>query len=108
MEDLFPSRQGRPSVPASVIGSVLVLVLQALQGLSDRETAEALTFDLRWKPACGYGLTDTAFHPSTLTYWRRRRAASKNPHRNGSDRRSHRRNRCPAGQAPPGSGFKGS
>lgn len=79
MEDLFPSRRGRPSVPASVIGSVLVL--QALQGLSDRETAEALTYDLRWKAACGYGLTDTAFHPSTLTYWRRRLAASKNPHR---------------------------
>jgi transposase len=79
MEDLFPSRRGRPSVPAPVIGSVLVL--QALQGLSDRETAEALTYDLRWKAACGYGLTDTAFHPSTLTYWRRRLAASPNPHR---------------------------
>jgi IS5 family transposase len=79
MEDLFPSRRGRPSVPAPVIGSVLVL--QALQGLSDRETAEALTYDLRWKAACGYGLTDTAFHPSTLTYWRRRLAASSNPHR---------------------------
>lgn len=79
MEDLFQSRRGRPSVPAAVIGSVLVL--QALQGLSDRETAEALTYDLRWKAACGYGLTDTAFHPSTLTYWRRRLAASKNPHR---------------------------
>lgn len=79
MEDLFPSRRGRPSVPAPVIGSVLVL--QALQGLSDRETAEALTYDLRWKAACGYGLTDTAFHPSTLTYWRRRLAASGNTHR---------------------------
>ena len=77
MEDLFPSRRGRPSVPAPVIGSVL----QALQGLSDRETAEALTFDLRWKAACGYGLTDTAFHPSTLTYWRKRLAASSDPHR---------------------------
>lgn len=79
MEDLFPSRRGRPSVPAPVIGSVLVL--QALQGLSDRETAEALTFDLRWKAACGYGLTDTAFHPSTLTYWRKRLAGSGDPHR---------------------------
>ncbi|XAS74155.1 IS1182 family transposase [Micrococcaceae bacterium Sec5.1] len=79
MEDLFPSRRGRPSVPAPVIGSVLVL--QALQGLSDRETAEALRYDLRWKAACGYGLTDTAFHPSTLTYWRRRLAGSGNPHR---------------------------
>jgi hypothetical protein len=79
MEDLFPSQRGRPSVPAPVIGSVLVL--QALQGLSDRETAEALTYDLRWKSACGYGLTDAAFHPSTLTYWRKRLASSGNPHR---------------------------
>lgn len=79
MEDLFPSRRGRPSIPASVIGSVLVL--QTLEGLSDRQTAEALTFDLRWKAACGYGLTDTAFHPSVLTYWRKRLAASEHPHR---------------------------
>ena len=79
MEDLFPSKRGRPSIPAPVIGSVMVL--QALQGLSDRETADVLTFDLRWKAACGYGLTETAFHPTTLTYWRKRLAASKNPHR---------------------------
>jgi IS5 family transposase len=79
MEDLFPSRRGRPSVPASVIGSVLVL--QALEGLSDRGTAEALTYDLRWKAACGYGLNETAFHHTTLTYWRKRLAASERPHR---------------------------
>jgi hypothetical protein len=54
MEDLFPSQRGRPSVPAPVIGSVLVL--QALQGLSDRETAEALTYDLpAFEGRCGYG-----------------------------------------------------
>lgn len=79
MEDLFPMRRGRPSIPASVIGSVLVL--QALEGLSDRGTAEALTFDLRWKAACGFGLTQTSFHASTLTYWRKRLAASERPHR---------------------------
>ncbi|BAS08937.1 transposase IS4 family protein [Arthrobacter sp. Hiyo4] len=62
MEDLFPSKRGRPSIPAPVIGAVLVL--QALEGLSDRATAEALTFDLRWKAACGYGLNEAAFHPS--------------------------------------------
>lgn len=79
MEDLFPSKRGRPSVPAPVIGSVLVL--QALHGLSDREAAEALTYDLRWKAACGYALTDAAFHPTTLVYWRKRLAASAGPHR---------------------------
>lgn len=78
-DDLFPSRRGRPSVPGEVIATVLVL--QALQGLSDREAVEALTFDLRWKAACGLAVTDTAFDPSTLTYWRRRLAASKRPER---------------------------
>jgi hypothetical protein len=39
-----------------------------------------LTYDLRWKAACGYGLTDAAFRPSTLSYWRKRVASSGNPH----------------------------
>ncbi len=78
-EDLFPSGRGRPSVPADVIASVMVL--QTLHSLSDRETADAVTFDLRWKAACGFALTQTAFHPTVLTYWRRRLAASERPHR---------------------------
>ena len=77
--DLFPTRRGRPSVPPEVVATVLVL--QALHGLSDREAVEALTFDLRWKAACGLAITDTAFDPSTLTYWRRRLAASERPDR---------------------------
>src|SRR5665647_1811225 len=68
--DLFTSGRGRPSIPADVIASVMVL--QALHGLSDRQTAEAVTFDLRWKAACGFAVTETGFHPSVLTYWRRR------------------------------------
>ncbi|MEJ1180424.1 MULTISPECIES: transposase [unclassified Pseudarthrobacter] len=91
MEDLFPSQRGRPSVSAAVIGSALVL--QTLQGLSDRETAEALTYDLRWKVACGHGLTDAAFHPSMVTYWRRRLASSGNPQ--GSWRPSPKSSRKP-------------
>ncbi|MGY2746848.1 IS1182 family transposase [Arthrobacter sp. UYCu723] len=78
-EDLFPSGRGRPSTPADVIASVMVL--QTLHNLSDRETAEALTFDLRWKAACGFGLDQGAFHPTVLTYWRRRLAKSDRPHR---------------------------
>ena len=38
--DLFPSGRGRPSVPADVIATVMVL--QALEGLSDREASQAL------------------------------------------------------------------
>src|SRR3954467_8163207 len=77
--DLFPSRLGRPSEPADVVATVLVL--QALQGLSDREAAEALTFDLRWKAACGGPVAAAGFHPTVLTYWRRRLAASQRPNR---------------------------
>src|SRR5665647_2446492 len=77
--DLFTSGRGRPSILADVIASVMVL--QALHGLSDRQTAEAVTFDLRWKAACGFAVTETGFHPSVLTYWRRRIAASDRPHR---------------------------
>lgn len=77
--DLFPSRRGRPSVPAEVMASVITL--QALHGLSDNETVEAVTFDLRWKAACGLAITAGAFHSTTLTYWRRRLAASDRPNR---------------------------
>ncbi len=77
--DLFPSRRGRPSVPAEVMASVITL--QALHGLSDNETVDAVTFDLRWKAACGLPITVGAFHSTTLTYWRRRLAASDHPNR---------------------------
>jgi IS5 family transposase len=77
--DLFPSGRGRPSIPGEVIASVIVL--QALYGHSDREAVEALTFDLRWKAACGYAIDAKGFDPSTLTYWRRRLAASDRPQR---------------------------
>jgi len=52
--DLFPSGRGRPSAPASVMASVMVL--QALQDCSDAEAAEAARCDLRWKVACGFPL----------------------------------------------------
>jgi hypothetical protein len=77
--DLFPSALGRPSVPADVVASVLVL--QALEGRSDREAVEALTFDLRWKAACGLPVAAAGFHPTVLTYWRRRLAGSSRPQR---------------------------
>jgi IS5 family transposase len=77
--DLFPTGRGRPSVPADVMASVITL--QALHGLSDSETVDAVTFDLRWKAACGLPVSEGSFHPTTLTYWRRRLAASERPNR---------------------------
>lgn len=78
-DDLFPSGRGRPSIPASVIASILVL--QTLHDYSDRETAEAARCDLRWKVATGMALDDTGFDASTLVYWRKRLAKSERPHR---------------------------
>ena len=77
--DLFPSGRGRPSIPADVVASVIVL--QTLHGLSDAEAVEAVTFDLRWKAACGLAVTAPGFHPTVLTYWRRRLARSQRPNR---------------------------
>ena len=77
--DLFPSRTGRPSLPADLVGSVLVL--KELFDLSDPQTADALRYDIRWKVACGRSLDQMSFDPSTLVYWRRRIAASDRPDR---------------------------
>jgi IS5 family transposase len=79
--DLFASVRGASSIPGSVMASVMTL--QTLHDYSDRETAEAVRCDLRWKVACGLALDDAGFHPSTLVYWRRRLATSDRPHRIG-------------------------
>jgi hypothetical protein len=77
--DLFSPDRGRPSIPATVMMSVMAL--QTLHEFSDRETAEAVCFDLRWKVAIGASLTDSGFDASSLVYWRKRLARSPRPHR---------------------------
>ncbi|MEW1839556.1 IS1182 family transposase [Nonomuraea angiospora] len=77
--DMYAPVNGRPSVPPSLLATVVVL--QALHGLSDEEAVAALRFDLRWKAACGLGLYDQGFDPSLLTYFRRRLARSPAPDR---------------------------
>ncbi|MDQ3326888.1 MAG: IS1182 family transposase [Actinomycetota bacterium] len=77
--DLFPTGRGRPSIPVDIAASILVL--QALFGLSDRETMAAVRTDLRWKVACGLPVGHAGFDASVLTYWRRRLAASDRPNR---------------------------
>ena len=51
-EDLFQA-SGRRSVPPSVVATVMVL--QRLEGLSDREAVERYAFDVRWRYAAGVG-----------------------------------------------------
>src|SRR6516165_4858982 len=78
--DLFaPPGVGRPSIPATQMAAVMTL--QALCDYSDRETAEAVRFDVRWKVAIGAPLDDPGFDPSTLVYWRNRIAKSARPQR---------------------------
>src|SRR6266568_147573 len=77
--DMYPSPNGRPSLPPQVLAATVVL--QALHGLSDIETVQELRCDLRWKAACGLGLYDTAFDSSLLAYFRRRLSRSADPQR---------------------------
>src|SRR5690349_16675978 len=77
--DLFSSRTGRPSLPADLVGSVLVL--KAPPDLCEAQAAAALASGIRWRVACGRSLTQMSSVPATLVYWRRRIAASGRPGR---------------------------
>ena len=96
-EDLFPSGRGRPSIPADVVASVMIL--QALEGLSDRYAARALRDRISWKVACGLALDDEGFDFSVLTYWRTRLRRSEHPERIfDAVAPGHRRHRSAEGQ----------
>jgi hypothetical protein len=72
--DLYPSPNGRPSVPPQILATASLL--QVLFNLTDHDAVGALRCDLRWKAACGLGLYDPAFDPSLFIYFRRRLAVS--------------------------------
>jgi hypothetical protein len=77
--DLF-AEVGRRSVPPRIVATVMVL--QRLQGLSDREAVEAFSFDARWKYACGGLAFDyPSFSHTVLVDMRARLAASAQPER---------------------------
>jgi len=78
--DLFAAGVGRRSVPPLVVA--VVMVLQRLEGLSDREAVERFTFDARWKYACG-GLPfdHPGFAHTVLVDMRARLARSDRPNR---------------------------
>jgi hypothetical protein len=80
--DLFSDR-GRRSVPPSVVATVMVL--QRLEGLSDREAVERYCFDNRWRYACGVGGYDgdgwVSFSHTVLVDMRARLRASDDPRR---------------------------
>ncbi|HWC38434.1 MAG TPA: IS1182 family transposase [Acidimicrobiales bacterium] len=80
--DLFAD-VGRRSVPPSVVATVMVL--QRLEGLSDREAVERFTFDARWRYAAGLGGYDSQgpirFAHTVLVDMRERLRRSTRPDR---------------------------
>ena len=71
---------GRRSVPPMIVA--VVMVLQRIEGCSDREAVERFTFDARWKYAAG-GLEFAypGFVHTVLVDMRARLAASERPDR---------------------------
>jgi Transposase domain (DUF772) len=61
---------GYPSVPTEVVATVMVL--QAREGLSDRQGVSALRCDIAWKVACGLRLDDegSTLRPQEPPTWR--------------------------------------
>src|SRR5665213_4329852 len=80
--DLFCD-DGRRSVPPSVVATAMVL--QRLEGLSDREAADRFAFDARWRYAAGVGSYDTGgwtiFSHTVFVDMRERLRGSKRPDR---------------------------
>ncbi|SDT00043.1 IS1182 family transposase [Actinoplanes derwentensis] len=80
--DLF-ALVGRRSVPPSLVATVMVL--QRLEGLSDREAVDRFTFDVRWRYAAGAGGFDgtgrAGFAHTVLVDMRERLRRSGRPDR---------------------------
>jgi hypothetical protein len=81
--DLFQTT-GRRSVPPSILA--VVMVLQRLEGLSDREAADRFAFDVRWRYAAGVadavaGEETASFAHTVLVDFRARLRASADPDR---------------------------
>ena len=67
--DLFPTRGQPADSPARL---ALVSVLQYVEGLSDRQAADAVRGRIDWKYALGLELTDSGFDHTVLSEFRSR------------------------------------
>lgn len=77
--DLFTDL-GRRSIPPMIVA--VVMVLQRLEGLSDREAVERFAFDVRWKYAAGgLDFDHPGFAHTVLVDMRARLARSAHPER---------------------------
>src|SRR5665811_1999194 len=71
---------GRRSVPPMIVA--VVMVLQRIEGCSDREAVDRFTYDARWKYAAGgLGFDYPGFAHTVLVDMRARLAASERPDR---------------------------
>ena len=68
--ECYSERQGRPSIPPSVLAKVLLFAYR--DGLSDERAMEAVRFDLRWKVALGLPIDHAGFHSTSLVRFRAR------------------------------------
>ena len=76
--DLFQD-VGRRSVAPRIVATVMVM--QRLEGLSDREAVEHFAFDIRWKYATGVDLDYPSFVHTVLVDMRARLRGSNSPNR---------------------------
>ena len=72
LADMYDESRGRPSIPPSLMSGVLIL--QYFDDVSDREAADRVRFDLRWKLALDLPLDDGGFDYSSLSRFRSRLA----------------------------------
>jgi transposase len=67
--DLYPVR-GQPTVSPGRLA--LITIMQFMEGLTDRQAAEAVRGRIDWKYALGLELTDSGFDFSVLSEFRER------------------------------------
>jgi hypothetical protein len=70
LQEMYCADNGRPSVPPSLLSGVSLL--QFYDDVSDREAAERVVFDLRWKVALNLALDYQGFDYSNLSNFRGR------------------------------------
>ena len=68
--EMYDEHQGKPSLPPSQMCAVVIL--QFFDDVSDREAADRVRFDLRWKLALDLPIDDRGFHYSSLSRFRSR------------------------------------
>jgi hypothetical protein len=86
-DQLFPDeffsdlyvQHGRRSIPPSIL--TVVMVLQRLEGCSDREAVDRFAYDLRWRYAAGVDDEAGSFAHTVLVEFRARLRASTDPDR---------------------------